>query len=136
MTLSLPLPRIAAAAALAVTTLAPATALATGVQTHPKLGGSPQMRLVDAHHANLQFTSDRLPRTASGTVDAKISFVAGLRVSNLRPTGTHGSDIVYTARVSSTKRLVDHQKFQVRFRLGDSKAVQRTVKLFRQGEHG
>jgi hypothetical protein len=54
----------------------------------------------------------------------------------LKPTGTHGSDIVYTARVSSAGALVAHEKFQVRFRLGDAKAVQRSVKLFGQGEHG
>src|SRR3954447_17738254 len=89
------------AAVVAASTLVPAAAMAAGVHTHPKLGGSPQMRLVDAHHATLKFASDRLPRTATGKVDAKITFVSGLRVSDLRPTGRHGDDIVYSARVSS-----------------------------------
>jgi hypothetical protein len=136
MTLPLSLPRFAAAAAVTLTALAPASALAAGVHSHPKLAGSPQMRLVDAHHADLRFASDRLPRTANGRVDAKITFAGGLRVSNLRPTGIHGSDIVYTARISSAKVLKNHQKFQVTFRLGDSSPVKRSVKLFLPGEHG
>jgi hypothetical protein len=128
-------PRLIAAVVTA-STLVPATAMAAGVHSHPKLGGSPQMRLVDAHHATLKFASDRLPRTASGRVDARITSVDGLRVTGLRPTGRHGSDVVYSARVSSAKRLVVHHKFRVKFRLGDSGTVQRFVKLFRQGEHG
>jgi hypothetical protein len=124
------------AAVVAASALVPAGAMAAGVHSHPKLGGSPQMRLVDAHHATLQFASDRLPRTASGKVDAKITFLAGLRVSDLRPTGRHGEDTVYSARVSSAKPLVVHRKFRARFRLGDSGTVERSVKLFRQGEHG
>jgi hypothetical protein len=136
MTFSPSLPRFAAAAAVTLTAMAPATALAAGVHSHPKLGGSPQMRLVDSNHADLNFASDRLPRTATGRVDAKITFAGGLRVSNLRPTSTHGSDIVYTARVSSAKVLKNHQKFQVTFRLGDSAPVKRSVKLFLPGEHG
>jgi hypothetical protein len=132
MTLSSP--RLVAAV-LAASTLVPASAMAAGVHSHPKLGGSPQMRIVDAHHATLQFASDRLPRTKAGTVDAKITYVNGLRVSGLKPSGTHGGDIVYTARVSSSNVLVDHQKFQVRFRLGNSQSVTRWVKLFQQGAH-
>jgi hypothetical protein len=136
MTFSTSLPRLAAAAAVTLTAMAPATALAAGIHSHPRLGGSPQMRLVDAHHADLTFASDRLPRTATGRVDAKITFAGGQRVSNLRPTGTHDGDIVYKARISSAKRLKNHEKFRVTFRLGDSAPVQRTVELFRQGEHG
>ena len=136
MTLSLSLHRFPATAAGTLTALARATALAAGVHSHPKTAGSPQMRLVDAHHADLKFASDRLPRTATGKVDARITFAGGLRVSNLRPTGTHGSDIAYTARVSSAKVLKNHQKFQGTFRLGDSAPVKRSVKLFLPGEHG
>jgi hypothetical protein len=124
------------ATALTLTALAPAAALATGVHSDPQLGGSPQMRLVDDHHATLNFASDRLARTASGRVDAKITFVNGARVSGLKPVGTHGNDIRYTARVSSERVLKLHQKYTVRFRLGDAKTVQRSVKLFAAGEHG
>ena len=54
----------------------------------------------------------------------------------LKATGTHGSDVVYSARVSSSKALQLHEKVKVTFRLGDSKPVQRFVKLFAPGEHG
>ena len=124
------------ATALALTALAPAAALATGVHSNPQLGGNPQMRIVDDNHATLNFASDRLARTAAGTVDAKITFANGARVSNIKPNGTHGNDIKYTAGVSSQHALKRHQKYTVTFRLGDSKPVKVFVKLFAPGEHG
>ena len=122
------------ATALALTALAPAAALATGVHSNPQLGGNPQMRLIDNHHATLNFASDRLPRTAAGKVDAKITFVNGDRVTDIKPVGTHGTDIKYTAKVSSKSALKLHQKYTVKFRLGDSKPVQRLVKLYLPSE--
>jgi hypothetical protein len=124
------------AVALTATALVPAAAVAAGVDSHPQLKSSPQMRIVDAHHATLNFASDRLPRTAAGKVDATITFVNGARVSGLKPNGTHGSDIKYIARVSSTRPLRQHAKYTVKFRLGDSSPVTRLVKLFAPGEHG
>ena len=124
------------ATTLTLAALAPAAALATGVHSDPQLGGNPQMRVVDEHHATLNFASDRLARTAAGAVDAKITFANGARVSNIKPNGTHGYDIKYTARVSSQHALKLHQKYTVTFRLGDSKPVKVFVKLFNPGEHG
>ena len=94
------------------------------------------MRVVDDNHATLNFASDRLPRTAAGKVDAKIVFVNGARVTDIKPVGTHGNDIKYSARVSSQRPLKLHQKYTVKFRLGDAKTVSRFVKLFAVGEHG
>ena len=124
------------ATALTLTALAPAAALATGVHAKPQLAGNPQMRLIDNHHATLNFASDRLPRTAAGKVDAKVTFVNGDRVTDIKPVGTHGNDIKYTARGSSTTALKLHQKYTVKFSLGDAKTVSRFVKLFAVGEHG
>jgi hypothetical protein len=124
------------ATALTLTALAPAAALATGVHSKPQLRSSPQMRLVDSHHATLNFASDRIARTAAGKVDAKITFLNGARVSGLKPNGTHGNDIKYIATVSSQHVLRDHEKFTVTFRLGNSAPVKRFVKLFLPGEHG
>jgi hypothetical protein len=125
-----------ATAAVTLLALSPAAAVAAGSHAKPQLGGNPQMRLVDQHHATLKFASDRLGKTAYGNLDAKITFADGSRVSGLKATGTHGSDIVYSARVTSTKALQLHAKVKVTFRLGDSKPVQRFVKLFAAGEHG
>jgi hypothetical protein len=99
----------------------------------PAHGG---LGVVDDHHATLNFASDRLPRTAAGKVDAKIVFVNGARVTDIKPVGTRGSDIKYSARVSSQSPLKLHQKYTVKFRLGDAKTVSRFVKLFAVGEHG
>jgi hypothetical protein len=124
------------AVALAVTALVPAAAVAAGVHSHPVLKSSPQMRIVDTHHATLNFASDRLPRTAAGKVDAEITFVNGARVSGLKPNGTHGTDIRYVATVSSQRPLRHLAKYTVKFRLGDSSTVTRLVKLYQPGEHG
>jgi hypothetical protein len=124
-----------AAAVLAICAVAPAAALATGVHSHPILRGSPHMRVVDAHHATLNFASNRLPRTSAGKVDAKVTYVDGSRVSNLMASGTHGEDIVYTARITLRREIRDHQKFTVRFRLGDSHSVERTVTLYTADQH-
>jgi hypothetical protein len=121
-------------ALLIASALAPAAALGAGVHSQPKLGGQPQMSTVDSHHATLEFASDRLPRTADGKVDAKITFVNGAKVTAIKPVGTHGNDIRYQARVSSTKALREHAKYTVRFRLGDSSSVQRLVKLYLPSE--
>jgi hypothetical protein len=120
--------------ALLLSALAPAAALGAGVHSHPKLGGQPQMSIVDSHHATLKFASDRLARTADGKVDAKITFVNGAKVTAIKPVGTHGDDIKYEARVSSTKELRNHAKYTARFRLGDSSSVQRLVKLYLPSE--
>jgi hypothetical protein len=114
--------------------LVPAAALGAGVHSHPKLGGQPQMRLVDSHHAIIHFAADRLPRTASGKLDAKITFVNGAKVTGLKPVGTHGDDIKYEARVSAGKPLRVHAQYTVRFRLGDSSPVKRLVKLYLPSE--
>jgi hypothetical protein len=125
-----------ATAAVTLLALSPAAAMAAGSHAQPQLGGNPQMRVVDSHHATLNFASDRLARTASGKLDAKITFVNGARVSGLKAVGTHGYDIRYAATVSSSKPLRLHQKYTVKFRLGNGKTVERLVKLFNPGEHG
>ena len=89
------------ASALAVAALAPAAAHAAGA----KLGGQPTMHAIDAHHATLEFAADKLPRTKSGAVDARIQFAGGQRVSGLKPVGRHGYDVRYQATVTSKSGL-------------------------------
>src|SRR3954469_2915438 len=124
-----------ATAAVTLLALSPA-AIAAGTHAQPQLGGNPQMRLVDSHHATLNFASDRLAKNAYGSLDAKITFVNGARVSGLKPVGTHGSDIKYSATVTSSKPITLHKKYTVKFRLGSAKTVERLVKVFNPGEHG
>jgi hypothetical protein len=119
------------ASLLAAAALAPAAAQAAdGSAAHtPRLGGQPTMFQVDAHHATLEFASDRLPRTAKGAVDARVRFAGGQRVSALKVAGRHGYDIRYTATVTSRTALRAGAKYTVRFRLADSAPVVRLVKL-------
>jgi len=84
---------------------------------------------VDAHHATLEFAADRLPRTATGAVDARVQFAGGQRVSALKPVGRHGTDIRYRATVTSTSDLRVGAKYTVRIRLAGAPAVSRLVKL-------
>ena len=113
------------ASVLAVVALAPAAAHAAGA----KLGGQPTMHAIDAHHATLEFAADKLPRTKSGAVDARVQFTGGQRVSALKPVGRHGYDVRYTAAVSSRSDLRVGTKYTVRIKLPGSPSVTRLVKL-------
>jgi hypothetical protein len=115
------------ASLLAAAALAPATATATA--SGAQLGGQPTMRAIDAHHATLEFAADRLPRTASGAVEARVRFAGGQRVSALKPVGRHGSDVRYTATVTSRSDLRVGAKYTVRITLPGSAQVVRLVKL-------
>lgn len=44
--------------------------------------------------------------------------------------------VKYAATVSSQTPLRLHQKYTVKFRVGNGKSVERLVKLFAPGEHG
>jgi hypothetical protein len=103
--------------------------------TKPELGGAPQMRIVDEHHATLGFASDELPRTSAGKLDATIVFANGETVSGLKRTGRHGYDATYGAAISSPRVMTDHERFTVTFALGNSKPVLRTVTLYQPGAH-
>jgi hypothetical protein len=108
------------ASLLAVAALAPATAGAAGVT----LGGAPTMRLVDAHHAQLHFAADALPRRAT------VRFAGGgRRVSSLARTGRHGGDAVYSARVTSKTALRAGTKYTLRIEVPGQAPIVRLVKL-------
>ena len=112
------------ASALALAALAPAAASAAGVE----LRSAPSMRLVDANHATLSFTTDeRLPRNADGTNRIRIRFAsANQKVTEVVARGRHGDDYRYSARVTSTTDLRVGAKYTVRFGAG---GVAHKVKL-------
>jgi hypothetical protein len=113
------------ASLLAAAAIAPTAANAAGLQ----LGGQPTMRAIDAHYAKLEFAADRLPRTKSGAIDAKVRFAGGQRVGALEVAGRHGSDVRYTATVTSQSTLRPGAKYTVRVKLPGSPQVTRLVKL-------
>lgn len=126
--------QLLATAAVVLSALTPAAANAAGVHSHPVLTSSPQMILVDAHHATLRFAAQRIGRTRAGAVDATITYADGSRAYGTRPVGTHGTDIVYDTHVASKLALSDHERFTVGFRLGRSGTVHRIVKLYASSE--
>jgi hypothetical protein len=115
---------VAAAIFATVAVAAPTAALAADVQ----LGGAPTARMTDSHHATLRFASDRLPRTASGKLDARVVF-SGERATRLKAVGRHGSDIVYSARVSTDRTLRAGTKYTVKIKVADQHQMVRKVKL-------
>ena len=112
------------AAALAVAAVTPVADSAADVE----LRSAPSMRLVDATHATLSFTTDdRLARDANGKYRLRIVFASGKqKVSSIVARGRHGDDYRYRAQVTSTSDLRGGAKYTVRF--GDD-AVTRLVKL-------
>ena len=116
--------RTITASALAIAALAPVAASAADVE----LRSAPSMRLVDATHASLSFTTDeRLSRTTNGALDIRIVFAsAKQKVSSITAAGRHGDDYRYTARVTSTSDLRVGAKYTVRF---GAEGITRLVKL-------
>jgi hypothetical protein len=100
------------------------TASLLAVAADVKLGGAPTLRLVDAHHAQLHFASDALPRRTT------VRFAGdGRRVSSLARTGRHGSDLIYTARVTSKAALRAGAKYTLRIDVPGQAPIVRLVKL-------
>jgi hypothetical protein len=116
-------PLILTAALLAAAALAPAAASAD-----VRLGGAPTLRLVDAHHATLRFASDRLPRTSTGRLRARVSF-SGQRAGSVTPVGRHGDDVVYRARITTDRELRVGTRYTVRIVVDGLEPIVRKVKL-------
>ncbi len=111
------------ASALAIAALTPVAASAADVA----LRGAPTMRLVDANHATLAFTTDeRLARKADGTSRIRIVFASPKqKVSSVVARGRHGDDYTYSARVTSASKLRAGAKYTVRF--GDDGVTRRVT---------
>ena len=99
-----------------------------------KLGGHPQLSVVDSHHATLEFAADKLPRNADGTYDATITFAGGQHVGRLKAVGRHGDDIRYAAKITSKRALRVKTKYTVRIKLADEPTAKRLVKLIDRGD--
>jgi hypothetical protein len=123
-------PLVLTASLLAAAALAPASALAGTADV--RLGGAPTLRQIDAHHAQLRFATDeRLERTKAGRIKARVT-VSGRSVSGLAPSGRHGDDTVYTARVTSERTLRAGVKYTVKIAVPGQDAIVRKAKLHSQ----
>lgn len=114
-------------AALIALAFAPATAPAAGADPTPNIQGSPQIHILDRHHARISFDSGRLPRTKAGKLAATIAFANGARVSSVIVNRKYELLDRYMATASSSRVLRHHEQLRVTFRLGGSKPVTRTI---------
>lgn len=116
-------------AAIAATGIA--APVAAGAGAGNELRSAPQMRLVDAQEAQLQFTTERpVGRTASGASKLRIQFVSSSHhVSDITSSGRHGDDYRYRAKVTSDSELRVGRKYRVRFQFRGQDAVTRLVKV-------
>jgi hypothetical protein len=108
-------------------------AVAEAATTH-RLGGAPRMVLTDGHHATIKFATDRLPKTSSGNYRATIRFGedTDARVTKITATGRHGSDVVYSAKVTAKDTLKAGTKYRVSFTLAGGKPQRVFVKAYRR----
>ena len=117
--------RTLTAAALAAAALLPATASAK-----VDLGSAISMRVVDSHHATVEFASDQLPFKADGkTVDARIVMAPGKRPGALHKVGMHGADTRYSSTVASKNRFRVNTRYTVRLEIAGQKDIVRQIKL-------
>lgn len=93
------------------------------------LGGAITLRVVDSHHATLEFASDQLPAKADGKVDASIVMAPGKRASALTKAGMHGDDTRYTATITSTHAFRVNVRYTVRLKIAGQQDIVRQIKL-------
>jgi hypothetical protein len=115
---SLSLPLLLGALAL------PATARAD-VPIH----GAISMRLVDTHHATIEFASPVLPRKADGAIDARYVLAPGKRASAIKKVGMHGTDTRYRATITSKSAWRVSVRYTVRLQIAGQKDIVEKIKL-------
>ena len=103
--------------------LVPATASAD-----VQLGGAITLRVVDSHHAKLEFASDKLPRASDGTIDARVT-LPGRRASALKADGLHGTDTRYVSTITSKTALRENRRYTVTLAIAGQKDIVRKIKL-------
>jgi hypothetical protein len=109
---------------IAAALVLPATA-AADVPIHSAIS----MRLVDSHHATIEFASPVLPAKADGTVDARYVLAPGKRPSAIKKVGMHGTDTRYSATITSTSKLRVDARYAVRLKIAGQKDIVRKIKL-------
>lgn len=121
---------LAVVAGLLVAATVPVVADAAG--SGHRLGGSPQMFLADGHHATIEFATGRLPSKPDGDYRATVRFAKGTdaRVTRITATGHHGSDVVYSAKVTARDALKAGTKYRVTFTLAGAAPQRVFVKAY------
>ncbi len=87
------------------------------------------MRLVDSHHATIEFASPVLPRKADGTIDARYVLAPGKRASAIKKVGMHGTDTRYSSTVTSKSVWRVNVRYTVRLKIAGQKEIVQKIKL-------
>jgi hypothetical protein len=93
------------------------------------LGSAITLRVIDSHHATLEFASDQLPLKADGKLDARVVMAPGKRPSALAKHGMHGDDTVYRSTIASTHAFRVNTRYTVRLEIAGQKDIVRQIKL-------
>ena len=87
------------------------------------------MRLVDTHHATIEFASPVLPRKADGTIDARYVLAPGKRASAIKKVGMHGTDTRYQSTLTSKSDWRVNVRYTVRLKIAGQKDIVQKIKL-------
>ena len=87
------------------------------------------MRLVDTHHATIEFASPVLPRKADGTIDARYVLAPGKRASAIKKVGMHGTDTRCSSTVRSKSAWRVNVRYTVRLKIAGQKDIVQKIKL-------
>jgi hypothetical protein len=114
--------RTLAASLLAATALAIPAAANADVPIHSAIS----MRLVDSHHATIEFASPVLPREAD---DARYVLAPGKHASAIEKVGMHGTDTRYSSTITAKSTLRVNVRYAVRLKIAGQKDIVQKIKL-------
>ena len=106
-----------------------ALALPASASADVPLHSAISMRLVDTHHATIEFASPVLPRKADGTIDARYVLAPGKRASAIKKVGMHGTDTRYSSTVRSKSAWRVNVRYTVRLKIAGQQDIVRKIKL-------
>ena len=106
-----------------------ALALPASARADVPIHSAISMRLVDTHHATIEFASPVLPRKADGTIDARYVLAPGKRASAIKKVGMHGTDTRYSSTVTSKSAWRVNVRYTVRLKIAGQKDIVEKIKL-------
>jgi hypothetical protein len=106
-----------------------ALALPASASADVPIHGAISMRLVNTHHATIEFASPVLPHKADGSIHARYVLAPGKRASAIKKVGMHGTDTRYRARLTSKSRWRVNVRYTVRLKIAGQKDIVQKIKL-------
>jgi hypothetical protein len=114
---------------LTLSLLIGALALPASASADVPIHSAISMRLVDSHHATIEFASPVLPRKADGSIDARYVLAPGKSPSAIKKVGMHGTDTRYSSTVTSKSAWRVNVRYTVRLKIAGQKDIVQKIKL-------